>query len=66
VVSAALIGQTTLASTVSIYSLAQVSQLIAYTASEVTPILGLSQQLLGFTPNLLFPTLFLGEEKPFS
>jgi hypothetical protein len=42
-VSAALIGQTTLVSTISIYSLAQVSQLIVYTASEVTPIPGLSQ-----------------------
>jgi hypothetical protein len=41
-VSAALISQTTLASTISIYSLVQVSQLIVYTASEIALIPGLS------------------------
>jgi hypothetical protein len=65
-VSAALIGQTTLASTVSIYSLAQVSQLIAYIASEIALIPGLSQQPLGFIPNLLLPILLPGEKEPFS
>jgi hypothetical protein len=66
VVSAVLISQTTLASIVSIYFLAQVSQLTAYIVSEIAPIPGLSQQPLGFTLNLLFPILFPGEEKPFS
>jgi hypothetical protein len=65
-VSAALIGQTTLASTVSTHSPAQVSQLTAYTASEVAPIPGLSQQPSGFTPNLPLPTSLPGEEEPLS
>jgi hypothetical protein len=41
-VSAVLISQTTLVSIISIYSLAQVSQLITYITSEIAPIPGLS------------------------
>jgi hypothetical protein len=42
-VSAVLISQTTLVLIVSTYSLAQVFQLIVYTASEIALIPGLSQ-----------------------
>jgi hypothetical protein len=41
-VSAALIGQTTLVSTISIHFLAQISQLIVYIISEIAPIPRLS------------------------